>query len=242
VKALAGWFALALLVAGASAQTVTRGFGSVVFPGGTSATTPGVTRNFGSVVFPGGAAVPTVRTAPNTGMVPGVVHVARPAAPVAGQNFRRFQGNRVARPNTLVYAYPVFIGGGYGGYDAPYAGGEPAPPAMAPPAMTMYPPETARPVMIQVAPDNAGRQPMPVYTQPEQASAEDQAPAGERYLLAFKDHTIYSAVAYWFDGDTLHYFTSGSMHNQVSVSLVDRDLTLRLNKELGIDFHMPAAK
>jgi hypothetical protein len=49
-------------------------------------------------------------------------------------------------------------------------------------------------------------------------------------------------VAYWFDGDTLHYFTTGSTHNQASVSLLDRELTMRLNKELGIDFHIPEPK
>jgi hypothetical protein len=29
------------------------------------------------------------------------------------------------------------------------------------------------------------------------------------------------------------------MHNQVSLSLVDKELTQRLNKELGIDLHLP---
>jgi endonuclease YncB( thermonuclease family) len=59
------------------------------------------------------------------------------------------------------------------------------------------------------------------------------------YLIAFKDHSVYSAVAYWVDGDTLHYFTSGNTHNQVSVSLVDRDLTERLNKESGLELKLP---
>ena len=54
--------------------------------------------------------------------------------------------------------------------------------------------------------------------------------------------TIYSAVAYWVDGDTLHYFTTGNTHNQASLSLIDRELTERLNRELGIDFKLPAAK
>jgi len=49
-------------------------------------------------------------------------------------------------------------------------------------------------------------------------------------------------VAYWVDGDTLHYFTSGNTHNQVSLSLIDRDLTQRLNKESGLEVNLPAAK
>ena len=59
------------------------------------------------------------------------------------------------------------------------------------------------------------------------------------YLIAFKDHTIYSAVAYWVDGETLHYFTSGNNHNQVSLSLIDRELTERLNKEKGAEVKLP---
>jgi len=62
------------------------------------------------------------------------------------------------------------------------------------------------------------------------------------YLIAFKDHSIYSAVAYWVDGDTLHYFTTGNTHNQVSLSLVDRDLTKRLNEESGLQVNLPSAK
>jgi hypothetical protein len=97
--------------------------------------------------------------------------------------------------------------------------------------------------MIQVVPPPdyavAPREPS---TASQAQPAEEPAPEPEHYLLAFKDHTVYTAVAYWFDGDTLHYFTPGSVHNQASVSLLDRELTMRLNKELGIEFHMPDAK
>ena len=236
VAAVAG---ILLWACSLSAQVITRSFGSVVFPGGTSATTPGITRNFGSVVFPGGAAVPPVRTAPPTmiGISPAAV-----TRPIAGQNFRRSPvGNRGSRANSFVYAYPVFVGG----YDNSFVGADPGtpPPAMpqAAPA-AMYPPETARPVMIQVGPDFPSRAPMSAYQPPAAATVDETAPGSERYLIAFKDHTVYSALAYWFDGDTLHYFTPGNVHNQVSVSLVDRDLTARLNKELGIEFHMPEGK
>jgi len=218
------------------AQVITRSFGSVVFPGGTSATTPGVTRNFGSVVFPGGANVPPVRTGPPTivGIPPaGGVH------PVTGQNFRRSNvGTRANRANSFVYAYPVFVGG----YDNSFVGSEPVVPPPAPAPAAMYPPETAHPVMIQVGPDYPSHAPMSAYQPPPAAAGEEPGPGSERYLLAFKDHTVYSALAYWFEGDTLHYFTPGNVHNQVSVSLIDRELTTRLNKELGIDFRMPDGK
>jgi hypothetical protein len=76
---------------------------------------------------------------------------------------------------------------------------------------------------------------------PAQTQAQDQGEA-THYLLAFKDHSIYSAVAYWVEGDTLHYFTSGNTHNQVSVALIDRDLTKRLNEASGLEVKLPPAK
>jgi hypothetical protein len=231
MKAAAGISTLLFLSFGVSAQTVTRSFGSVVFPGGTSATTPGITRNFGSVVFPGGSpTTPTVRTGPPPAFVGTPRAGGRPVSiNNSGQNFRRNSGpSRIGSRNGLVYAYPVFVGNYY---DTGTPAVEPAAaPQMAPPPMmTMYNPETARPVMIQVP------QEAPI------ARAVDSEPAREsdHYLLAFKDHTVYSAVAYWFDGDTLHYFTTGSTHNQASISLLDRELTVRLNKEMGTDFKIP---
>ena len=41
------------------------------------------------------------------------------------------------------------------------------------------------------------------------------------------------------DGIKLHYFTAGNVHNQASLSLVDRDLTARLNKESGMEIPTP---
>jgi hypothetical protein len=41
------------------------------------------------------------------------------------------------------------------------------------------------------------------------------------------------------EGDTLHYFTEGNVHNQVSISLVDRQLTEQLNRERNVDVRLP---
>lgn len=252
-----GLFLGVLLAAGVSAQTV-RSFGSVVFPGGTRATTPGITRDFGSVVFPGGSpTTPPVRTGPGIPVTPQPV-VIRPNPGFAvgnsfnrgnsfnGDNsFRRGGGNpRGNRGNAnTVFAYPVFMGGG-NYYDSPVPPEAPGVPTSQQPNVTVVMPQQqeARPIVIQMGPDgqygpmarqNYAAPPLP----PEQA--EPDAP---HYLIAFKDHTIYTSVAYWFDGDTLHYFTKGDTHNQASVALIDRELTERLNRELGIDFKMPPAK
>jgi hypothetical protein len=108
------------------------------------------------------------------------------------------------------------------------------PNGMMPSGQYAQPPQQQRPFGMQVY---QGGEPVP----PAEASAppEDERP---HYLIAFKDHSIYSAVAYWFDGDTLHYFTSGDKHNQAPAALLDRPLTERLNRESGVDFKMPPAR
>jgi hypothetical protein len=167
------------------------------------------------------------------------VGAATPARAGTGQNsnFRRTPttGRGIRIVPSFVYAYPVFVGGGY---DNSYVPQEPAPQQQATPAMIQVGPEGDNTTMLE-------RQPAPVYEAPRQGETVEQpepAPESTHYLLAFKDHTIYSAVAYWADGDTLHYFTTGNVHNQASISLLDRDLTERLNRELGIDFKLPPAK
>ena len=171
-----------------------------------------------------------------------------------------------ARPTTgaAAYAYPVYVGGyGYaGGYADSYGddfyppdGGAPPPaPAPSQPNVTVvYPPQQTT-VIINSSPDGGppnvsvlqgppmGPPPMarrPAPGTSSNASNNNDESDTPHYLIAFKDHTIYSAVAYWVDGDTLHYFTTPSTHNQVSLALVDRDLTQRLNQESGVDLKLP---
>jgi len=239
MRTLGGFCFTLVLASGLSAQyrgsatpTTTGSFGSVLFPGGTPATSPGVTRFFGSVVNPGG----------------GGPHLTIPGG--AAPNFSRPPAGPPARGVT--YLYPVFVGGygGYGGYYDGYAP-EQGPPQQQQPNVTvvMPPQQPVTPVIINIGPGGGQYTTAPegqqgVYEPTPRPAVEEPAPADEspHYLIAFKDHTIYSAVAYWVDGDTLHYFTSGNTHNQVSVSLLDRPLTERLNKEFGVEFKIPAAK
>jgi hypothetical protein len=156
-------------------------------------------------------------------------------------------------PAAPIYAYPVYVGGGF--YDPSaygYADASGAPPQQQPGNVTViYPPAsptTATPVIINIgtpsgtAPQGAMTPgPPPPAAEPQSdVQSETEASEPTHYLIAFKDHTIYSAIAYWVDGSTLHYFTSGNVHNQVSLSLVDRDLTARLNRESGLTVNLPA--
>jgi hypothetical protein len=136
------------------------------------------------------------------------------------------------------YAVPVYGGGGF--YDNPYLGDSgaalPPPSQQQPNIMIVYPP-----LQQPAGPAPGGDSSAAASTDlAGQAAAEEPAPPEpQQYLVAFKDHTIYAAVAFWVAGDTLHYFTSGNTHNQVSLSLVDKPLTERLNRESGVDMRLP---
>jgi hypothetical protein len=213
-----GFLLAGSLAAQRGGEPVVRGTaGSVVYPAGTSAL-PGVTRTTPSVVHPGG----------------GGVHLVGP-----GQNNRRGQGAYV--PGVVVY--PIYAGAYY---DSSYVAAQ-APPdnqqQLQQPNVTIVMPEqqTANPVIIDnfypgASTDNPNAAPA------AQPAVDEPAPASQpsTYLIAYKDHTIYAAVAYWVDGDMLHYFTAGNIQNQVSLSLIDRDLTARLNREAGVEVKLPA--
>ena len=162
---------------------------------------------------------------------------------VNGGAFRRFGQPVLAVP----YAYPVYVGGGYG-YGDPnygYAQQQPNvtiinPPQQVPQVVINqnFIPERATPVMREYSQDSSGG--IQSYEapgrQPVETSPEDNT---GYYLLAFKDHSIYSAFAYWVEGDTLHYVTPQRAHNQVSLNLVDRDLTDKLNRDRNLQVKLP---
>lgn len=195
---------------------IVGGFGNAVFPGGTPANSPNVTRFTPNAVFPGGGG---------------------PRLVIPGRGPQRWTGTGgIAVP----FAYPVYVGG-YG-YDNSYAGDPSGVPPQDPqqlpqqqPGMSVVYPPSAPPVIARQYGDQGPGVPAPVADQPAQSDSPDH------YLIALKDHTVYPVVAYWIQGDTLHYFMAGNVHNQVSMSLVDRPLTVRLNHELGLDVKLPAS-
>jgi signal peptidase I len=160
-----------------------------------------------------------------------------------GRSYHRFR-----RPLLVPYAFPVYVGGyGYSGYADPgYAGyyapeQQPDVNAVNPPQVVInqnFIPEHATPVMHEYSQDFSGVQ---VYQAPgrESAGSAEEDTTNSYYLLAFKDHSIYSAFAYWVEGDTLHYVTPQRVHNQASLSLVDRELTERLNRDRSMQVKLP---
>jgi hypothetical protein len=208
---------------------------------------------FGNVVFPG------LGHAPAGGNPWGnVVHPATPqgSATVAGNRYGGYNGlvspirsssgsgngNRRNRSSSI-YAFPAYVGGyGYGyGYGAaaptdqqPSDGSGANPPAQPPVVINQY--FTTAPA-DQPPPGDSASSNFHYY----QAPANTEAAPGDStyYLIAFNDHTVYSAVAYYTEGDTLHYFTSGNVHNQASLALVDRALTEQLNRAHNLDVRLP---
>ena len=231
MKTLSGFCVVLLATGAAFAQNrsgfvntrgIVRAPSSVVFPGGTSAM-PGVQRTTGSVIYPGG----------------GSLQIGIPGTPYARPNMGRPINTRRRNTGGAIYAYPIYVGG----YpEMPYA--EPAP-QQQPNVTVIYPPQAA-PVVINHFGDGDRQYGGPatrIFESPNTQAAVQEAPAeAEHYLIAFKDRSVYSAVAYWLDGETLHYFTAGNTHNQASVSLVDRELTAKLNEGTGREVKLPAAR
>jgi hypothetical protein len=62
---------------------------------------------------------------------------------------------------------------------------------------------------------------------------------GPPYLIALRDQTVDAATKYWTEGPILHYMTPSGAHVQVRLDFVDRDLSIRLNREANLDLRLP---
>lgn len=214
------------------------GFGRLSNPGGVIGTTGGA--GFGRLIYPGTGAPVAMRNP----RLPGSPLVAAPVPQVP----HRSHANAIAVP------YPVFYGGSYYDYDAP-----PAP--IAPDSQSAYQnpgyangydqmtqppvviinqyfrPDTANPVVRDYS-----NVPLPA-TPPSNSNTDQTSTAAEQqviFLVALKDHTIFPAIAYWVEGDTLNYITVQGVKNSVSLDLVDRDFSKQINKERKVEFGLPS--
>ena len=217
--------ALLLLV---SAVAFGQRAGSIHSPSGYHTNSFGSITGFGNVVYPGTGHPPAI---PNSSNI-----IRRPAGatPLAG---RRRGGSPV-----------VYVPYGVGVPSSYYEPAEPAAPGYYPQQQQQAPQvvinqnfisETARPMVREYTSDPNGA--IHLYQPESRAQVETAPPAEEMttYLIAFKDHTIYAALAYWVEDGTLHYVTNQNTHNQVSLDLVDRELSDRLNRERSVDFRLP---
>jgi hypothetical protein len=220
---------------GVFAQRHGRASGSRGF-GASSFRTFNNSSGYGNVVFPGTGGPPPMANPFNESFA------SRLGETVHGIPYFRGFGSRSGRGSgVVVWPYPVYVGG----FENPYAYQQPPnvtivmPPQQ--PAQPSAPvvinqnfvPESTKPVLQDFGP---GSKPAPPA--PEASSSNDQV----LFLIALRDSSVYTAVAYWVDGDMLHYITPQGRHNQVSLALVDRDLSARLNQGRKVDFELPPAK
>jgi hypothetical protein len=123
-----------------------------------------------------------------------------------------------------VVAVPVYVGVDAGWPPAAATEGPSQPPVVAqpPPVPPAYP----------------SGNPMPVQRQ-EVSHAPPSPPDPPYVLIALKNGWIYSAIAYWVEGRTLHYLTFEMVQKEVQLDLVDRKISARLNRDSEIEFKLP---
>jgi hypothetical protein len=84
---------------------------------------------------------------------------------------------------------------------------------------------------------------------PQQSAPPCEAPSPPRrvevrnnlatFFIALKDGWVYTSISYWVQDETLHYVTAQGEHNQVSLHLVDRQTSAKLNEGRGWELLLP---
>lgn len=98
---------------------------------------------------------------------------------------------------------------------------------------------------MEYGPDQGQPQPPPaegsglqIYEAPAPSPQEQAVAEGRYYLIAYKDHSVYTALAYWMENRVLNYVTPQNAHNQVTLDLLDLELTKQLNARRGLAFNL----
>jgi hypothetical protein len=112
-------------------------------------------------------------------------------------------------------------------------------PAYQPTTTVVYPP--SQPAANYAYPDRAA----PVMREYDRYGQQiGSGGAGQSsspiYLIAMKSHNIYAASSYSVNGATLNYVTMDHAEKQVPLSDIDREMTMRLNRERRVAFQLPA--
>ena len=156
-------------------------------------------------------------------------------------------GNRRRQTGGYPYAYSVWVPDYFDYVDqmsqyyaAPY--GVPVPPQGPPMSASPQQPVIINQYFNSPAPPTASPA-EPQAAAPEGNTTTSAVTPGEPlstpqtyYLIAYKDHAIYAALAYWLEDRTLHYVTTQNMHNQASLDLIDMSLTKSLNQDRNVPF------
>jgi len=74
---------------------------------------------------------------------------------------------------------------------------------------------------------------------PAEPAAEAQ-PESEQYVFVRRDGTVFFAVAYSWDNQTLRYVTQEGLRRSVTREALDLVATQQFNEQRGVNFHLPA--
>ncbi len=234
------------------------GFGNVNYPGTGHPPASG-SSGFGNVNFPGTARPPQYRL---PGAITDPSFAGRLGSTVRGYPPGTGISRGAAHPThsrQVIVPVPIIVGGGYYPYDgsAGYTdqNGQPVQQQQqyqqaAPPPVVIinqaYRPAADYPDDMPAA--TIRRYDSPVHPMPDPNDVAEQPARRVRsadddkatiYLIAYKDHTILPALAYWIEGDTLNYISEAGTPNRASLSLIDRDFSKQLNRERRVDFNLP---
>jgi hypothetical protein len=128
------------------------------------------------------------------------------------------------------FAYPLYLG--YGGYYDYY------PYSYYPYGYDLYSysyPQAASAAAPPVYYDQGST----VVSPPRQVPNRTQQYKETIYLIAFLDHRIQACLAYWVEGDTLHYVTREHEHKQTPLDEIDRAFSEQLNRDRRVEFRLP---
>ncbi|HVX66201.1 MAG TPA: hypothetical protein VHA11_06355 [Bryobacteraceae bacterium] len=210
-----------------------NGFGRFAYPG------TGVPSGRNTVTFPFNTG-PTTFVERMGAMTSGVGYTGVSGGH-RGFGYGRRGGAAAAFP--IVYPVPVYVGGEY--YSDPsYYQGQPQ--QQTPNITIVMPPQNTPPVTVNQYAQDGDREDetssggsIHTYQAP---SAERSGPSDDAvvFYVALKDSSVYTALAYWVEDSTLHYITSQGKHNQVSLDLVDRETSAKLNEGRKVEFRLPA--
>jgi hypothetical protein len=235
------------------------GFGRVMFPGGGptgaygGATSPNV---FGNVLFPGTGAPAAIRPIPGNPIYgvptpPIVQHGGHGSSTVVpypvfvGGGYYNYGPPLAGGYISMGQAWPTPGQPGFSGVNyaqpvyATTVGQQVEQPQQEPSPVVIinqyFRPDAAPITQTASAPSATSA----VAPQPETQAAAMSTEMQTIFLIAMKDHTIYAANSYWVEENMLSYITVQGTENSVSMDLVDRDLSRRLNKDRKVAFGLP---
>ena len=199
---------------------------------------------FGRILYPGGGPPATTRT--GVGFNRNVFPLTPPTNPAQGVGFVAgpvVQPNGGRGQNVVVAPYPVYVNGNFG-LNSNWNWGYGQQAVLEVPQQQVAPQQQPPVVIVNQyfgadqAPNRQVSQP-PVVERVEPRLTETNQDREVIFMIAMKDHSIFAASAYWVEDNTLNYVTIQGDQNSVSLDLVDRDLSSRLNRDRKVAFGLP---